>query len=185
MVLPCRSGSPKSTSIFSYHSEVNTMKACVSTRICKPNYWTQLVDATEHLLTRQMDPDFMIWCQQSLRKMIILDVRILTAFFFLPDPTMDTLLCALVLRTIIFFVCTIVCFFLFVAIMTRYPELKTDFLRRFSYADFLTQRQHIYFHVVLIGFCTDKPQNFFSIRWCEYCCTTPSCCRSTVWSAFG
>jgi hypothetical protein len=47
---------------------------CTSTRSCKPTYWTQLVNPTERWLTWQMDPDFMIWYQQSVRKMIMPDM---------------------------------------------------------------------------------------------------------------
>jgi hypothetical protein len=47
---------------------------CAPTRIYKPNYWMQLVNSTERSLTRQMDPDFMIWYQQSVRQKIMTDM---------------------------------------------------------------------------------------------------------------
>ena len=53
------------------------------TRICKPKYWMQLVNSTEHLLTQQMAPDFMIWDQRSRDNFHAWYVKILTEFFLI------------------------------------------------------------------------------------------------------
>ncbi len=104
---------------------------CAPTRICKPNYWTQLVNATERLLTRQTNPDFMICCQKSVRKIIMPDCK--NPRSISNQILLWTLLGYVHLYSRLLFFCTIV-FFLFVATMIQYTELKTDSLRRFPYA---------------------------------------------------
>jgi hypothetical protein len=147
---------------------------CTPTRICKPNYWTQIANPTECLLTWQRDQDFMIWCQKSVRKMIMPDCKNPHSIFFSNQIQLWTLIVHLYSRLSFFFV--LLFFFLFVATMIQHPNS-----RPIPYADFLTQRQHYYCHVVLIGFYTDNPQNVSVSCWYQ----TPVPCLLAIGLLFG
>ena len=114
------------------------------------HYWMQIVKTNWALLTRQTDPDFMIWCQKSVGKMIMPDCKNphSISYQILLWTLLGYVLTVCTHDSHYFFVCTIVCFFLFVLIMAWHSEFKTDSLHRSPY----TEATFHFFYVALTGF---------------------------------
>jgi hypothetical protein len=88
-------------------------------------------------------------------------------------------LCAYVLTTLIVFFCLYFCFFS--SVCGNYGATPRTQDRLLTQISLRKGNISLFFHVVLIGFYTDNPQNFsVSVDT-----NAPSLCRSTVRSAFG